>query len=196
MLSTLYLLRHGKTELAGRYAGATDIALSKTGRKQIEEVAPRLSHIDFDHIVCSPMLRCRESLELLNLPHDVIVDDNLREIDFGEWEGKSFQEISKSSPDLVEQWSAGGNEFCFPGGECIQDFILRLEKAKSKLLSCEKEKVLVIAHGGVIRYLLCSFLGISYESYLLFRILEGTYVSMDIYENGGVLTGLNRGGSA
>ncbi len=194
MLSQLILLRHGETEFPGRYVGSTDVSLSDKGEGQVEHIRPLLKKEGVDHVFCSPMLRCRESLRILNLQIDYTVDEDLREIDFGEWEGKDFSEISLSHPGIVQEWAAGKDDFCFPAGECLTDFIFRLERFKRRVFAQEKKTILVVAHGGVIRHLICSFLGLPYEKYLLFRILEAKYTILDIYNDGGVLAGLNIGG--
>ncbi len=194
MVSKLILLRHGKTAFAGKYVGSTDIGVSEEGIGQLEKLAPVIAREDIDHIFCSPMSRCRETLQLLQLSEEVTFDKDLREIDFGEWEGKSFGEISSTYPTLIQEWALGKMDFCFPGGECLRDFKSRLEQIKKRLISQDKKTVLVVTHGGVIRHLICSILGLPFEHYLLFRIMESRYAVLDIYREGGVLAGLNVGG--
>lgn len=194
MVSTLYLLRHGRTDLSGRFAGSTDIELNSPGIAQIRTLQPILAKERIPHIFCSPMARCRETARILDLAAEISYRDDLREIDFGLWEGKNFSEIEKSDPHRVRDWIADPEGFCFPGGECRADFILRIEGIKTMLQSFPSEKVLIISHGGVIRHLISSFLGLPLKNYLLFKVNEGAFTTLDCYSEGGVLTGMNRGG--
>ena len=193
MVSRLLLLRHGKTALSGKFAGSTDVGLTSDGIEQIQTVRPILIKQPIERIFCSPLRRCRETARLLNLNAEVCYVEDLREIDFGCWEGKDFSEIEQSDPDRVRNWIADPDGFCFPEGECRADFILRIERFKSTLQGLQNEKVLVISHGGVIRHLICSCLGLPFNNYLLFKINEGEFTTLDCYSEGGILTGLNRG---
>jgi alpha-ribazole phosphatase len=168
--------------------------LNSMGVEQILALQPILAKERIPHIFCSPMARCRETARLLDLPAGISYRDDLREIDFGLWEGKKFSEIEKSDPHRVRDWIADPEGFCFPGGECRADFILRIEGIKKMLQSLQSEKVLVVSHGGVIRHLICSFLGLPLRNYLLFKINEGEFTTLECYSEGGVLTGMNRGG--
>ncbi len=194
MISKLILLRHGKTVSSGKYIGSTNIGLADEGIVQVEKLAPIIARESADHVVCSPLLRCRETLKLLDLSGNATIDDDLREINFGEWEEKSFDEVSTRYPDLIQEWALGKMDFCFPGGEGLRDFKTRLEQVKKRLINQDVETLLVVTHGGVIRHMICSILGLPFEHYLLFRILESRYTVLDIYREGGVLAGLNLGG--
>ncbi|MDR3630727.1 MAG: histidine phosphatase family protein [Desulfocapsaceae bacterium] len=192
MVSNLVLLRHGRTALAGRYVGATDIELDAAGIEQVRSLRPVLAGEDFDRILCSPMHRCRQTAELLGL--DVTLVDDLREIDFGLWETRNIAEIEESDPENLRRWIEDPAGFCFPGGECRQDFIDRLERFNLSLQRLQGEKALIISHAGVIRHLICVLLGLSFESYLLFEIREARLTTVNCFSQGGVLTGLNREG--
>ncbi len=194
MISKLILLRHGKTESSGKYIGTTNIGLAEEGITQVEKLAPILVKENPDEIISSPMLRCRETVKLLQSDLNVSYDDALREIDFGEWEGLNFDEVSLNYPELIQEWALGKMDFCFPGGECLRDFNSRLERVRKSLLHRDVDTLLVVTHGGVIRHMICSILGLPFEHYLLFRIMESRYTVLDIYREGGVLAGLNLGG--
>jgi alpha-ribazole phosphatase len=191
MVSKLYLLRHGKTALSGKFVGSTEVDLIPDGIKQIQMTRPLLAKAGIQRIFCSPMRRCRESARHIALYPEVTFLEDLREIDFGRWEGKDFSEIKKTDPELIRQWLNDPAQFCFPEGECRIDFIERIERVKNILQNIKNTKILIISHGGVIRHLLCSLLGLSYNNYLLFKINEGGFSTLDYFPEGGVLTGLN-----
>jgi alpha-ribazole phosphatase len=194
MVSRLILLRHGRTTLSGKFAGSTDLDLHGKGIQQILALRPILADERIERIFCSPMRRCRETARLLDLDAEVLYTEDLREIDFGLWEGKDFSEIEKNDPKRVRNWIEDPEGFCFPNGECRADFIHRVERFKNMVRTLNNEKILIISHGGVIRHLICMFLGLPCTNYLLFKIQEGEFTTLDYFAEGGVLTGLNRGG--
>jgi len=193
MVASLYLLRHGKTALAGKMVGSTDIELESEGIAQIRAIRPLIHAEQFDRVFCSTLRRCRQTAEILGLDCEVVYDDALKEVSFGRWEGMDFSEIEKQEPDYVRKWVNNPEGFCFPEGECRADFICRLEGFKKTILTLEDKKVLLITHGGVIRHFICSFLDIDVNNYLLFQVREGLLTSLACFGEKGVLTGLNKG---
>jgi len=194
MASRLILLRHGRTGLSGRYVGSSDVPLSEEGRKQILDLRSDLGAMKIDGLMASPMLRCTQSASLLDLGLPVQLDPDLREIDFGRWEGKSFAEIEAQYPALVQHWASGTDDFCFPDGEATAEFVSRVNAVKNRLLALDARTMLLIAHGGVIRSLICGLLGLSQSKYLLFQVAKGHYSTIALYDGGGVMTGFNLGG--
>ena len=187
----LYFLRHGDTGLQGRYIGSTEASLTDRGREQVRKTGGLLQGKDFDKIVCSPMVRCRQTLEQLDLPCTCQFSDLLREIDFGRWEGKNFAEIVQIDKELVDSWVTGPDVFSFPGGESLEAFKKRVATFKTQLESMVEDNVLVIAHGGIIRHLLCLLLGLDSDRYLIFDVKPGSFCSIRLFAEGGVLTGFN-----
>ena len=195
MVSKLFLLRHGQTALAGRFSGSIDVDLNPTGIEQVLSLRQVLAKEGFERVFCSPMQRCRQTAGLLELETEVSYEEDLREIDFGLWEGMDFSRIEKDDPAGVRRWIDDPAGFCFPEGECRAAFIHRVERFKAQLQDLAHDKVLVISHGGVIRHLICSYLGLPSKNYLLFQIHEAAFTTLDCFAEGGVLTGLNRGGT-
>lgn len=190
----LYLLRHGETGLHGRYIGATDAPLTQQGRVQVRKTGLVLRQKGIAKILCSPLLRCRQTMTELNLPVAGHVNDLLREIDFGRWEGKNFAEIVQLDQDLVDCWVADPHRFTFPDGESLTSFTDRIAAFTSELEQMVEETLLVVAHGGVIRHLLCQLLRLPGEKYLVFDIEPACFCSIRLYPEGGVLTGFNMKG--
>ena len=161
------LLRHGMTSmnLEKRYVGRTDEALCVEGIRQ-------LSLIDKDRIKCdivisSPMKRCVQTAKLLYPDKEVIIIDELKEIDFGIFEGKNYLELSDNK--LYKEWIDSNGTMDFPKGEGIKDFKERsvdgfikginicrkLYKGESN--STEELTVSFIIHGGSIMSILERF---------------------------------------
>ena len=190
-MKELYLLRHGSLGQSNKYIGKTDLLLTEQGIEEINKVASTLRTIAFQKVFCSPLSRCRQSLDLLNLPAPSDYVDDLREIDFGRWEGKDFSEISRSDEENVRMWATSPETFCFPEGESIQAFRKRIEEFYHAISDADEEKILIVSHGGVIRHLLCFLLNLSPDKYLMFSVQTGTFSVVEIYTNGGILTGFN-----
>jgi alpha-ribazole phosphatase len=193
MVKRLYLLRHGRVDTGGRYIGSTDLPLLQEGREDLAAVAPYLRRQNFDSVLCSPLLRCRQSLEVLDLDVRSEICPELREIDFGAWEGLTFSEILQRDPLLVEKWAVWSEGFRFPGGEGIGTFLDRIKTIRRRVETDPGERLLIISHGGVIRQLVCSCLGLGPENYLAFDIQPGLCSVIDLHPQGGVLVGLNQG---
>jgi len=144
----------------------------------------------YDRCYASPLLRCRQTLEALSPTVAVQFDDDLREIDFGRWENRTFDEAAADDPALTEQWAAFDPELTFPGGENLGRFLLRVQSAADRLTADEADTVLVVSHGGVIRMMLCYLLGCDPRQYLAFGIGYGALTVVDVFERRGVLTRL------
>ena len=146
-MSTLYLIRHGKTEanLRHAYCGSTDLPLSPQGREALESL-----HYDIhpDRIVTSGMKRTEQTLSLLfgDLPHEK--NPELREIDFGVFEMHTYEEL-KDRADY-QAWISGDNEANVPPeGESGNAMTARVLKAIRPMLEGDGS-TLVVTHGGVI----------------------------------------------
>lgn len=192
-MKQLFLLRHGKTEYSNKYIGATDVALSKEGVNDLILKKKYLQGFDFDKIICSPLSRCRQTCEIIKLQCEFEIDRRIREIDFGRWEEKTFKQIEQSDPELVKIWAAEDHTFAFPEGEQILDFHKRIDEFCNSLKSLKAKKLLIVTHGGVIRHVICNFLRISYDNYLYFQIQHGKITTINLHNQGGILTGMNLG---
>ena len=179
----IYLVRHGRTTQPGTYTGVSDVELSDEGMSQVRSLRSYFNKISLDHIYCSPLVRCRRTLEILDLASPASFVAELREIDFGFWEGMRLDEIRTRYPDQIDQWKEQKQAFCFPGGDCIGQFSKRVTNWFDGLLTTEAERVLVVGHGGVIRIGLCHLLGIGLDRLFSFAVDEAA-VSKVRYESG------------
>ena len=194
MTKRVILVRHGDLGegCRGRYIGRTDVPLSEDGKRQAAALAGEIGRLNGAHILCSPLLRTRETAEIaLGAVGACSIDSDLREIDFGRWEGMGFAEIAAADPAAVERWAALDEDFAFPGGESIGDFSKRIGAVAGRIAADPAETVVAVTHGGVIRYLICRFLGLEDRHYLLFDVRPGSLSEISIEEGKGVLTRLN-----
>ncbi len=148
----LYLVRHTKVDcLAGVCYGQSDVDVSITFDVEKSILAGKLQNIEFDKIYSSPLKRCAILAEaFISSPEKVIYDQRLMELNFGKWEGKTWNEIEKS--DEAQFWFNDYLNTPCPGGESYGDLLTRV---RNFLNGLEKENsgnnVLIICHGGTIR---------------------------------------------
>ena len=189
MARTLYLLRHGETRANGRYVGTTDLEVTEAGLAALADSSLREVVAEIDQVLCSPMLRCRQTAEVLGL--EPVIVEELREIDFGRWENRTFAEIARDWPEKVAEWCHWSEGFTFPEGENIGHFIKRIQAVAKMVEEATASRILLVSHGGVVRHLLCHFLRIPPENYLLFDVRPGCWSTVELHSGGGVLTALN-----
>ncbi|MGL4197426.1 MAG: histidine phosphatase family protein [Allorhizobium sp.] len=157
----IYMIRHGQTDwnAEGRMQGQKDIGLNDIGRQQATENGRKLAEIlgdragDFD-FVCSPLGRTRDTMERVRLAMglpagDYRLDERLKELSFGDWEGSTLPELAKVSPDRVEERARQKWGFIPPGNDAESYEILSW-RIGAWLKSVERPTVCV-SHGGVIR---------------------------------------------
>ncbi len=166
----LYLIRHGETTLSGggQYIGSSEIPLSENGRQQAQQLAEKLKDIYFDVCYCSPMERCRETAQFLAAPHklDLIPVAALREIDYGDWEGLTLQEMEVTAPEIFQAWKYDPGKTRAPKGESGEDVLTRIQPAFETMLSKHPgQRILLVAHRTVNRIWLCHLLEQPVSSY-------------------------------
>jgi alpha-ribazole phosphatase len=171
--TVLWLLRHPEPEASarGRCYGSLDVALSPEGIRQADAVAGALAGTPFAVIYTSPRQRCREAARILAegraCPCEIV--SAFRELDFGELEGRGYDEIAVSHPDVYRQWMERPTETQFPGGESFGEMQDRVLAAARDLRARHAgQSIAVVTHGGVIRILLADALGM--QSSHIFRI--------------------------
>ncbi len=195
MATRLLLLRHARIEAryVGRLIGATDLPLDPAGEAQARTLAERLARWTPQACYCSPMQRCRQTAAAAvpDLPPQV--DADLREIDFGEWETRTFAEAAGDNPALVDRWAAFSPDFAFPGGESVGGFLCRVRGAAQRLVDAEARTVLAVTHGGIVRTMLCHLLGLEPRHYVAFDVPYCGLAVIDLLDGKGVLAALEGG---
>ena len=144
----IWLLRHGATEWSrnGRHTGSSDIPLLPEGEEEAKALAPRLSGQSFAQVWVSPLQRARRTCELAGLGAQADVHPDLREWDYGDYEGITTKEIRQTVP-AWSVWSHG----C-PGGEDAAAVTARCQRVIDQLLTIEGD-VALFAHGHILRSL-------------------------------------------
>ncbi|MSO23449.1 MAG: alpha-ribazole phosphatase [Acidobacteria bacterium] len=174
-ISRMWLVRHGETEseARGRCYGRLDLALSLKGRRQAELVAQRLSKESLAAIYASPRRRARESAAPIGAVHDLPVEvlEELCEINFGDFEGLTYEEIQRRYPERYRHWMEHPTEIQFPNGESFTEMRNRVVNTAATLRECHLgESIAIVSHGGVNRILLAEALGVAPAN--IFRIAQ------------------------
>jgi broad specificity phosphatase PhoE len=168
-MTELILLRHGETvgQSSIRLYGATDIALSPVGEQQAARAAQALKAHSFTRIVTSPLQRARRSAEIVraaqpspSAPLEVLHD--LREVDFGSWEGLTWAEVEARDPDNHRAWHRERLQFTYPGGEARQSFLRRVHAA-ALAIPAHPGPTLAVLHKGVIKAVIAALTGMPAE---------------------------------
>ena len=155
-LKRIILVRHGETagQSSIRYYGVTDVPLSEAGRAQVRAARDRIRGETYQAVWASTLCRSWESARIVAPGRPIHLESDFREIDFGDWEGLTAQEIERIDPAGHAEWQAKGLEYTFPGGERRSDFRLRIARGLDRLRATGVESALVAVHKGVVRTLL------------------------------------------
>jgi broad specificity phosphatase PhoE len=176
-----------------RFVGRTDVPLDPEGPDQARALVSFLVRLRPNRCLASPLTRARATARVLAEPIglEVETDPDLCEADFGMWEGKTLREVQALDPAGAEQWEKISGDFSFPGGESLERFCARVRGVAERLTARPSGVVLAVTHGGVIRALLCHFLGLGVEHFRRFHVPYASLTTLTVFEGRGVLAGLN-----
>lgn len=149
-LNELWLARHGETEWSrsGRHTGRTDVPLTAAGERQAIALGERLRDIPFARVLASPLERARRTAELAGFGAVLELDEDLMEVDYGDYEGRTTAEIRRMRPGW-DLWRDG----C-PGGETIAQAAARAERVLARVRELGPARpVLLVGHGHLTRTL-------------------------------------------
>jgi broad specificity phosphatase PhoE len=151
----IVLVRHGETEWSksGQHTGNTDLPLTEEGERQALAVAPRLQHREFALVLCSPLQRARRTAELAGFGDRAEPDDNLKERDYGEYEGRTTKDIRVERPG----WDVWRDSV--PGGETLEQLAARADRVIERALQADGD-VLIFAHSHLLRQLAGRWIGL------------------------------------
>jgi len=163
--TTIYLVRHGSVVGAEtrRFIGHLDVPLSPLGESEATALARRLSGVRLAAVYASDLSRTSRTAQILAAPHGLEAEPipALREFAMGRWEGLTADEIRALDPEAFRAWMADVGHFKFPEGESLPDVAARAWPAFEGIEARHAgTSVLVVAHGGPNRILLCQALGI------------------------------------
>lgn len=196
-MARLLLVRHGISghNIAHRMAGCrSDIDMAPGGYRQVEQLRERLAGEKIDVIYSSDLKRAMATAEILSKTHgvEIVPCPELREIDYGEVEGLTFEQINQQFPAIAELIRKFDLQIQFPGGEGFEEFAARTGKFLDRLEKhAPSDTILVTAHDGPLRTLICHLLGIGLEHWRQIKIDNASLTIIDTNPGGTIISLLN-----
>jgi broad specificity phosphatase PhoE len=187
----LWLVRHGETEwsLSGAHTSRTDIPLTDHGRKRAEELRDCLKGTKFNAVFESPMQRAKETCAIAGFGDQAVVENGLKEWDYGVYEGKTTKEIQAE----ISGWSVWKNEIV--GGETVEHVGERADGVIARALAAEPAggKVALFAHAHILRILAARWIGLPATGGSMLALGTGSVSVMGWERETRVISSWNRG---
>ncbi len=187
----IIFIRHGETDFnrARLYFGHLDPDLNETGIEQLRKVKILFEKREKmpDVVFSSDLKRCSQSMEILQIDEETekILTKDLREINFGIFEGKTYEEIKSEYPEKVEKMINDWRNFKADRGESINEMMLRVAEKMNEIINqYRNKKILVVAHAGVIQALISYYLFGNLDGYWKFKINNGSITKLHVMEDG------------
>lgn len=194
---TVLWIRHGATDwnVSGRYLGGTDLPLNDVGRAEVRRLAEACRNLRVRRLLTSPLQRAHATALALQQVWqcELVVDDRLKELHFGAWEGLTVPEIQQRFPKLWAQWLTCSVQGPFPGGgESFAAMHRRVGAFVKAYATDVTEPIAVVAHGGVLRSALVHVLRLPIPYYWSLQIGRASVSCTQHEGNPVVLEYLNR----
>ncbi len=187
----IIFIRHGETDLnkARLYFGHMDPPLNETGRSQLENTRRLLlgREGNIDAVFSSDLKRCTESMDILEIDKNIEkkLEKDLREINFGVFEGKTYEEIKEEFPEEVKNMQKDWKNFKSEKGESLQEVMERTVRRLDEIISSYKDKkIVIVTHAGVIQTLVSYYLSGNLDNYWKFKINNGSLTKMIVTADG------------
>lgn len=192
-MSSLYLVRHGHTEVAdeGIVAGFNDVKLSAVGEASLVKLRSTIDDLKFTAFYTSDLQRAQRSMALLT-KNTYIADERLKELNFGDWEGKSWNAIHLQQPEVLNTWSSDWVNKSPPAGETFKQLANRCSTWLDEQSYDDNLATLVTAHGGSIRALLCVALKLPLSAAMQFDVDHASVTKLILSSNGNRCAFVNR----
>ncbi len=194
-MSELLLVRHGELEMNDpqKFWGHSDISLSAVGIRQAESLRDRLASQTIDAAYSSTLSRARQTAEIILTPRPIPVttSHDLDEINFGDFEGLTFEQIKETDPDMARLLMAWEVQPRFPGGESMDDLNRRVARFLAATDLSGGKRILIVAHAGTLRMLICNLLGLEIKHWRKLRLDMGSLSIVHTYTDLCILTALN-----
>lgn len=173
----LYLLRHTKLDIErGICYGHADVDVGPSFLDELKIIKTKLANIDFDRLYCSPLQRCYKLAESLGIG-DVIADDRLKELHFGDWEMKKWDAIPR---EPFDRWANDYANLAPPNGETFTELHARAKSFVKEVSShCLGKNLLVVTHGGLIRALVAESLNLPLDRLFHIAIDHGSVTQLE-----------------
>lgn len=181
----LFLIRHGQTDwnLRGKIQGSYDSELNDTGVRQAEELGREVLELNykFSKIYSSPQKRAVKTAEILGQAINVgyITTKGLEEMNLGDWEGLSWDEVKGKYPNEYDEWYINRRYTKSPKGESYQDMIERVLAVIHKIINENSHDVAIVTHSAVIMCLQCYITNTPFDEMIKFKTDNSTITEID-----------------
>lgn len=195
-MGKIILIRHGESKLnvEGVYYGILNPELTEKGKEQAKKTREILKNISYEKIHTSDLKRAIETAEIVNYKElEISIDEELRELNFGIFEGRSYEELLEKYPEELKKSQKNWENYNYITGESVLELQKRAINFIEKKIDLEKDTVLV-THWGVINTILSHYFSNGLESYWKFSVKNGGVVIIEFSEGYPILKGLNIGG--
>lgn len=197
----IYLVRHGETPWNEemRYQGQTDVPLSERGRKQAEALrevhfGSQKSSVRIQKVYSSDLQRACETAKIIAGHEDIVMLKELREVNYGVFEGVLLEDIKKKYMDVLQQWWRDPLKARIPDGESLEELHERVLRCYTEIVRAHLEKnedVLIVSHGGPLRIIFMDVLAFSLQQVRSFRVDNTSLSIVECHNGKPVLTLLN-----
>lgn len=189
MKTRLIFVRHAEAEgnFHRLFHGWYDSKITEKGHKQAQKVAQRLAGMHIDVLYSSSLTRTLQTAQYISeakqLP--VIRTDKMKEINGGDWENKTWEELPKLYPQENYTWESQPHLHQMPNGESMAEFFERITNEVRKIISDNRGKdICIVTHGTAIRALMCRFYGCTLEHMINVMWCDNTSITMVDYDDG------------
>lgn len=195
-MNRFFIVRHGQTKWNTQLKtqGQQDSSLDEIGMIQTQKLAKRLAAFNIDHIYSSDLGRTIQTSDIISaqLQKEYMLENSLREIDFGEWEGLTIEDIKKSYEEEFKMWRKEPDKARIPGAESLQEVADRITRGINKINEAHKSSnILLVSHGVVIKVLLLTLLNSSLSNIYKIKQDNTALNVVELREYGPVLLRLN-----
>jgi len=195
-LARLLLVRHGITEwnILHKIQGKSDIDLNEKGYRQVERIGERLAGEKIDAVFSSDLKRALSTADaaIYGRKFEIRKSTDLREMNYGNAEGMTYGELKEAYPEIAASLFNFQTDISFPGGETFTEFASRAEAFLKSLKDySEDQTILVVTHGGIIKSMVCSLLGIGQIHWPKIRIDNASLSIVSTYGERVILSLLN-----
>lgn len=190
----LYFIRHTETDCNVRHAyyGHLDVPINENGKKQAQILANQLKNVHFDRVYASDLCRVAQTLEIV-LKENISVAENktaikcpeIREMNFGQWEGCNYREVVEKWPDNYKAWSDDWKYTAPEGGESFAAFYNRVKQGFEQIMEdasasgMDDKTILIAAHNGSLRVLFAVMMGLDMDGTWHFNFEQDAYNIVD-----------------
>lgn len=194
----LLLVRHGTTKAnqEKRFLGRLDLPLSEQGEEEVKALATRLNNEKISHVISSPLLRARQTAAVIAAAHNlpVTIDERLVELDYGIWDGLTWEEVGRLDLAGREAWLQDGVSYAPHGGETMSAVATRVSAALEEwraTINPEAGPVVAVFHGAALAAALCTLLQTPLRGLWPYRTATASLSEVQWFDIGPVLTRLN-----